>query len=362
MNMPVTETVRLLRNSGLEVLGVSNDVIQIKDPTCFTDSLMQMFGYVWVVIAVLTAFLFAGWAFSLIRGGTKVDTIADNIRNLVIVFGALTAVGPIVNFIYGSVLWERPCDIIEVPMEHVQSILAQRNQTLRAYNEDDLWEDFDIWDSAAGNAIEYPAGWFENRDQVPAGMGGLRRLEAGAPPPVAPAPHAVSDHVIIAPTGNIVHAVRPPERREVVFTRIDGSQFRKIGHSDSRNASASWMYNNPGNIEWGDFARRHGALAEGVRGNRQRGFAIFPDEETGTRAMMALLRTSRYQELTVNGAINRWAPPFENDTIAYQRFVEQQMGVSGNTPMAILTDAQLQRMTEAMRVKEGWIPGRIQEI
>jgi hypothetical protein len=37
--------------------------------------------------------------------------------------------------------------------------------------------------------------------------------------------------------------------------------------------------NNPGNIEYGPFAKEHGAIGTDGR------FAIFPDEETGFRAM-----------------------------------------------------------------------------
>lgn len=68
---------------------------------------------------------------------------------------------------------------------------------------------------------------------------------------------------------------------------------------------------NPGNIEAGRFANAHGATGADGR------FAKFPDDETGFRAMAALLDGPLYLGLTIEQAISKWAPPNENDTGAY---------------------------------------------
>ena len=86
--------------------------------------------------------------------------------------------------------------------------------------------------------------------------------------------------------------------------------------------------NNPGDIEEGRFAQSHGALPSD--GNR---FAAWPTPDAGFAAMRALL-TSAYLGLTVHDALNKWAPPVENDTSAYEAFVCKESGLQ---PTDILT-------------------------
>ena len=115
----------------------------------------------------------------------------------------------------------------------------------------------------------------------------------------------------------------------------------------------AWRNNNPGNIRDGDFARRRGAI--GAAG----GFAVFPNYEAGFAALTALLRTSTYQRLTVEQAINRYAPPIENDTSAYINMVEKQIGVSRATPMMMLSDTVLHNLAKAIEKHEGYKEGMI---
>lgn len=76
--------------------------------------------------------------------------------------------------------------------------------------------------------------------------------------------------------------------------------------------------NNPGDIEWGRFASGHGATRPEMLANGGAGrFAYFPDAATGFAAMRALLQTSGYAGLTVSAALNRWAPPVENNVNSY---------------------------------------------
>lgn len=69
--------------------------------------------------------------------------------------------------------------------------------------------------------------------------------------------------------------------------------------------------NNPGDIEAGRFATAHGATDSDGR------FAIFPDIKAGFKAMAALFLAPAYINLTVAQALNRWAPPVENETNQY---------------------------------------------
>lgn len=80
--------------------------------------------------------------------------------------------------------------------------------------------------------------------------------------------------------------------------------------------------NNPGNIELGDPWQ--GLAARQTDGR----FAQFESPAFGIRALARTLIT--YQDKhgirTVSGAINRWAPPVENDTGAYVRQVQKAVG------------------------------------
>jgi hypothetical protein len=83
--------------------------------------------------------------------------------------------------------------------------------------------------------------------------------------------------------------------------------------------------NNPGDIEYGSFAKAHGATGTDGR------FAIFPDAQTGFGAMRALL-TAHYSGLSLSEALNKWAPPLENNTNRYIASVMEWTGLgSGDT-------------------------------
>jgi hypothetical protein len=79
------------------------------------------------------------------------------------------------------------------------------------------------------------------------------------------------------------------------------------------NSRAS-LNKNPGNIEYGTFARLHGATGTDGR------FAIFPNLQTGYNALTELLKI-HYTGLTIAEAIAKYAPSNENDTQTYIRNV-----------------------------------------
>lgn len=63
--------------------------------------------------------------------------------------------------------------------------------------------------------------------------------------------------------------------------------------------------NNPGNIKYGEFAKRHGAV-KGDPSTDGGNFAVFPDVESGMQALQSLLKTKNYKNLPVEDAIKRW--------------------------------------------------------
>lgn len=130
-----------------------------------------------------------------------------------------------------------------------------------------------------------------------------------------------------------------------VVSMPDGSTVRREG-------SRAWRNNNPGNIEYGDFARSHGAVGTDGR------FAVFPDYETGRQAKYDLLfNTGSYRGLTIEQAINRYAPPSENDSGAYSAEIARAAGVPVGTPLTALNEQQRQSLLDAMERVEGFTPG-----
>jgi len=86
--------------------------------------------------------------------------------------------------------------------------------------------------------------------------------------------------------------------------------------------------NNPGNIEFGTYARRQGATKGDGR------FAIFDTPEEGFRAAENLVKSYGSRGInTIEKIVNRWAPPSENNTGAYINQVVRRTGLPKDTPL-----------------------------
>lgn len=148
------------------------------------------------------------------------------------------------------------------------------------------------------------------------------------------------------------------------YTTQGGGSFRKMG------GSRSWRNNNPGNMEYGTFAKSHGAIGTDGR------FAIFPTEEAGRRAKEALIFESNggkrlpnnpldygagigYRDKTLTQMIAAYAPASENNTRAYQQRVLAAVG-GRNKRMRDYTPAERKAIMQAMLVVEGWKEGRVE--
>jgi hypothetical protein len=93
---------------------------------------------------------------------------------------------------------------------------------------------------------------------------------------------------------------------------------------ETREGTRAFRNNNPGNIVDGNFAQTNGAVGTDGR------FAVFPDAAAGFQALNNLLMTPTYQNLSVDQAIARYAPPNENNTAAYQAGVRTAIGATGS--------------------------------
>lgn len=153
-------------------------------------------------------------------------------------------------------------------------------------------------------------------------------------------------------------SVSAPSKNKRIYNNSDGG-FAKEG------GSRSWRNNNPGNVEYGDFAKRFGAIGTDGR------FAIFPTEEAGKKAKEHLIFESGgarqlstkgdygaglgYRDKTLSQMLTAYAPPEENPTDVYIKRVlsavgsEKRMGDYSTEERAVIL--------EAMKKVEGWRVG-----
>lgn len=317
--MDLKQILKLMENAGFRIQGISPDgqIINIEDPACVLRAFATFAEYAWLGLVCVTGLLLFGWAISMIRGAK--NDVFTNMRNLILIFGITAAAGPIINAIYGDNLFAKGCKSTQVSVSDVQALLDARNAKL-SLRHDDLYEEFDIYDT-------------------------------GAIIPDAPDTDAIEPTVTIEnppkPTDNANKPISATGAgKDVLYTYADQSQMRRS------QGSRAWRNNNPGNIRPGKFTDSVGDI--GQAGN----FAVFPDETTGMDAIIALLKTSKYQNKTLAAAISSWAPPSDgNNTSAYQNQVQQAVGVSLNTMVKDLTDAQLRQVASEIRRVEGWTPG-----
>jgi hypothetical protein len=101
----------------------------------------------------------------------------------------------------------------------------------------------------------------------------------------------------------------------------------------SKGTDISTRNNNPGNIVFGKFAEKFGA----VRGDKQKtigdrkytgssSYAKFPTVGAGIEAMKSLLLTSKYQNLEVDEAMNLWIMGDKNEQGAYSKIAKSKFG------------------------------------
>lgn len=106
--------------------------------------------------------------------------------------------------------------------------------------------------------------------------------------------------------------------------------------------------NNPGNIEYGQFAIAHGATGSDGR------FAIFPTLEAGYAAQQDLLKSYGKKGInTISGVVGKWAPSSENDTGKYSAFVAKKMGIGANEQIDLSNPEIRAQLSKHMSRYEG---------
>ncbi len=115
---------------------------------------------------------------------------------------------------------------------------------------------------------------------------------------------------------------------------------------------------NPGNIDRG--RDRWQGMADDQSGDPR--FIVFEAPEWGIRAIVRVLRSyrDRHGLRTPSGIISRWAPPHENPTHIYIKFVADRLGIGGDDEVDIDDYETLKTLICAIIRKEcgkGPLPG-----
>lgn len=149
--MHIEEIRRLLTNSGIRVLDADSMSVYIEDPSCILRGFETFLEYAWIIITAITGVLLFGWAVSMVRGAK--NDIIINIRNLFLMFAALSMVGPILGMIYGDDIFGIGCKTINISVSELNTLLDARHKKM-SKRTGDLYEDFQIYDSGAIQPVE----------------------------------------------------------------------------------------------------------------------------------------------------------------------------------------------------------------
>lgn len=139
----------------------------------------------------------------------------------------------------------------------------------------------------------------------------------------------------------------------IVVDTDEGRQKRSGG-------TVSWRCNNVGNLKFGEFTKKFGAVGRDFGGH-----SVFPTVEDGKRAKYALLfgDGSRYVDKTILAAMRIYAPAddpdADNDPDGYARFLGKRVGVPVSFVLRKMNDDQRSKFIDAISFFEGYKEGTI---
>lgn len=122
---------------------------------------------------------------------------------------------------------------------------------------------------------------------------------------------------------------------------------KKIDSSKTRGV----LNNNPGNIDRSEHQRWQGQREDQSADPR---FVAFESPKWGIRAIARTLITysDKYRLNTVRKIIDRWAPPVENDTVAYIKHVAELLNVGPDEEIDVYQWSVMKPLVEAIIAHE----------
>lgn len=197
------------------------------------------------------------------------------------------------------------------------------------------------------------------KDLIPDSRG-LTASEIGKPFPKQPKFVDLSSEKNIkepidAPSGELfVKEIISAVKGKSVYIMSDNKKYEWNG------GSLSWRNNNPGNVRYGEFAKRMGAIGPG-----HNGMSVFKTLKDGFNSQKELLfgPNSKYTSLTLVDAIKRYAPVEDNNNPKeYANFVANKAKINKTTIIDKLTSTQKEDMINAMSLIEGFKVGKITKV
>ena len=313
--------VTLLNNSGLKVFGIDAEFVYIQDPSCIFPFFDSFLNFAWIVILFFTAVMLFGWGILYIKNGVKIDSLFNNGKTIILIFGIFAAVKPIVNFIYGDNLFAQQCETKKISLTNVHELLEQRNKKFSESDNYFLTESFNVTDSGVKITINNQNDYMTH----------------------------TPDLLSSANTSDFSGA--EIAGAETIYILKNGNKIKRSG------GTVAWRNNNPGNIIKSEFAMKNGAIGSSGR------WAVFPDEQTGLTAITKLLQTNGYINLSISQAIHKWAPVGDgNNPDAYTKHVSEITGLNANDVIRNLSDNDLIKIARAIQKVEGWQPGKEEKL
>lgn len=116
----------------------------------------------------------------------------------------------------------------------------------------------------------------------------------------------------------------------------------------------TWRNQNPGNLVIGKVSLRNNPIG------RAGGFAVFPDYQTGHKALIDLL-LNEFGTWNLVKLMRRYAPPKENNTKKYIAFIKKKTGVGELILIKDYSKDGFQKLWKAIEQMEGGRKGTIKE-
>lgn len=168
--------------------------------------------------------------------------------------------------------------------------------------------------------------------------------------------------------GSATPATKPPSQMSADENTQMGNRV-KIGNTIREGGTVSWRTNNPGNVSYGELAKRYGAIGRWIKPDgdlqqRTTGIAIMPTIEAGDALKMALWRRPLYSDTNIATGTHLWtrgskSPELPPDIKNYASDLAKAAGVRLDTSISDLSNDQLARLVKKQRFWEGFKEGNI---
>ena len=135
----------------------------------------------------------------------------------------------------------------------------------------------------------------------------------------------------------------------VIYTDDAGKHFRFSG------GTWAWRNHNPGNARPGKISKKHHQI--GVTYN----LAIFPSDKDGHLALLDVLKIT-YANSSIDEMMEHFAPPKENNTARYRKFLHEFTGVKGDKKVKDFTASEFEKLWKGIERWEGSKEGSVIEV